>query len=38
MFVKAEAMTEFISQATAMLSQVEQALASNTSETEEEKR
>ncbi len=38
MFVKAEAMTEFIAQATAMLSQVEQALGSNTSETEEEKR
>lgn len=38
MFVKAEAMTEFIAQATAMLSQVEQVLGSNTSETEEEKR
>ena len=38
MFVKAEAMTEFIAQATAMLSQVEQAIGSNTSETEEEKR
>ena len=38
MFVKAEAMTEFIAQATAMLSQVEQALGSNASETKEEKR
>lgn len=38
MFVKAEAMTEFIAQATAMLSQVEQVLGSNTSEPEEEKR
>lgn len=38
MFVKAEAMTEFIAQATATLSHFEQALGSNASETTNEKR
>ncbi len=38
MFVKAEAMAEFIAQATATLSHFEQALDLNASETKEEKR
>ncbi len=38
MFVKAEAMTEFIAQATATLSLFEQAISSKASETTNEKR
>ena len=38
MFVKAEAVTEFIAHATAMLSQFEQMLRSNTTETTEKNR